>query len=256
MIAEIEKRVFADRADYLGDPDFTTVPQQQLLDSSYLDKRAAEINANSISDTALVKPGLEPHHTTHFSILDKNGNAVSNTYTLNLDFGSGVVVTGAGFLLNNEMDDFSSKAGVPNAFGVVGNAANAIAPAKRMLSSMAPSLLVRDNSIELVIGTPGGSTIFTSVFQVMSNLYDFDMTLQEAVAAPRFHHQLLPVNQITMEPYAALPQPVQQELTQKGYNLVTQDWNLGDIQAIKIDANKVEAVADPRSRGVAKLIYY
>lgn len=168
LIAEIEKRVFADRADYLGDPDFTTVPQQQLLDSAYLDKRAAEINPAAISATAAVKPGLEGYHTTHFSVLDKDGNAASNTYTLNLDFGSGVVVEGAGFLLNNEMDDFSAKAGVPNAFGVVGSDANAIAPGKRMLSSMTPSLLLKGGKIELVIGTPGGSTIFTSIFQVMT----------------------------------------------------------------------------------------
>jgi gamma-glutamyltranspeptidase/glutathione hydrolase len=254
LIAEIEKRVFADRADYLGDPDFTTVPQQQLLDSAYLDKRAAEINPAAISATAAVKPGLEGYHTTHFSVLDKDGNAVSNTYTLNLDFGSGVVVEGAGFLLNNEMDDFSAKAGVPNAFGVVGSDANAIAPGKRMLSSMTPSLLLKDGKIELVIGTPGGSTIFTSIFQVMTNLYDYQLPLSEAVAAPRFHHQLLPKDQITMEPYAPLNYTVQDELKTKGYQLVTQGWNLGDIQAIQVLDGKVTAAADPRSRGVAKVI--
>lgn len=256
LIAEIEKRVFADRADYLGDPDFTTVPQNQLLDAAYLDKRASEINSKTISVTADVKPGLEGYHTTHFSILDKHGNAVSNTYTLNLDFGSGVVVTGAGFLLNNEMDDFSAKAGVPNAFGVVGSSANAIEPGKRMLSSMAPSLLVKDNQVELVIGTPGGSTIFTSIFQVINNLYDYNMSLIDAVAAPRFHHQLLPKDQITMEPYAQLSADVQQALTAKGYKMKTQSWNLGDIQAIKITDGKVEAAADPRSRGVARVFAY
>ncbi|PKM19977.1 MAG: gamma-glutamyltransferase [Gammaproteobacteria bacterium HGW-Gammaproteobacteria-15] len=254
LIAEIEKRVFADRADYLGDPDFTTVPQQQLLDSAYLDKRAAEINPAAISATAAVKPGLEGYHTTHFSVLDKDGNAVSNTYTLNLDFGSGVVVEGAGFLLNNEMDDFSAKAGVPNAFGVVGSDANAIAPGKRMLSSMTPSLLLKDGKVELVIGTPGGSTIFTSIFQVMTNLYDYQLPLSDAVAAPRFHHQLLPKDQITMEPYAPLSTAVQDELKAKGYQLVTQGWNLGDIQAIQVLDGKVTAAADPRSRGVAKVI--
>ncbi len=146
LIAELEKRVYADRAEYLGDPGFVKVPQQQLLDSNYLDKRAKEINPLAISKTKAIKPGLEGYHTTHFSILDKHGNAVSNTYTLNLDFGSGVVVQGAGFLLNNEMDDFSAKPGVPNVFGVVGNDANAIAPGKRMLSSMTPSLLVERQS--------------------------------------------------------------------------------------------------------------
>src|SRR5690606_38442658 len=125
LMAEIAKRVYADRADYLGDPDFTSVPQQQLLDSAYLDKRAAEINPKTISATNAIQAGLEGYHTTHCSVLDKHGNAVSNYYTLNLDYGSGVVVEGAGFLLNNEMDDFSAKAGVPNAFGVVGSDANA-----------------------------------------------------------------------------------------------------------------------------------
>lgn len=256
LIAEIEKRVYADRADYLGDPDFTRVPQQQLLESAYLDKRAAEINSKSISATTAVKPGLEGYHTTHFSVLDKHGNAVSNTYTLNLDFGSGVVVEGAGFLLNNEMDDFSAKAGVPNAFGVVGNDANAIAPGKRMLSSMTPSLLVKDNQVELIIGTPGGSTIFTSIFQVLVNLYDYQLSLSDAVAAARFHHQLLPKDQITMEPYAPLSAEVQKALQDKGYNLHTQSWDLGDIQAIRSLNGQVEAVADPRSRGVASVFRY
>lgn len=256
LIAEIAKRVFADRADYLGDPDFTTVPQQQLLHSAYLDKRAAEINPLAISPTAAVQPGLEGYHTTHFSVLDKDGNAVSNTYTLNLDYGSGVVVQGAGFLLNNEMDDFSAKPGVPNAFGVVGSEANAIAPGKRMLSSMTPSMLINDNQAELIIGTPGGSTIFTSIFQVIVNLYDHNLSLTEAVAAPRFHHQLLPKNQINMEPYAPLAPDVQQSLRNKGYSLHTQNWNLGDIQVIRVQDGTIEAVADPRSRGVATVFRY
>ena len=256
LIAELEKRVYADRAEYLGDPGFVTVPQQQLLDSSYLDKRAKEINPLAISETKAIQPGLEGYHTTHFSILDKHGNAVSNTYTLNLDFGSGVVVQGAGFLLNNEMDDFSSKPGVPNVFGVVGNDANAIAPGKRMLSSMTPSILVQDNKVQLVLGTPGGSTIITSIFQVITNLYDFEMPLQKAVAAPRFHHQLLPKDEITMEPYAPLTAEVQQELTKKGYIMHTQGWNLGDVQAIQVTTAQVKAAADPRSRGVAKVIQY
>jgi gamma-glutamyltranspeptidase/glutathione hydrolase len=256
LIAELEKRVYADRAEYLGDPGFVKVPQQQLLDSNYLDKRAKEINPLAISKTKAIKPGLEGYHTTHFSILDKHGNAVSNTYTLNLDFGSGVVVQGAGFLLNNEMDDFSAKPGVPNVFGVVGNDANAIAPGKRMLSSMTPCLLVKDNQVELVVGTPGGSTIITSIFQVITNLFDFDMPLQQAVAAPRFHHQLLPKDQITMEPYGPLSAEVQQQLRQKGYKLHTQGWNLGDVQAIQATPEGVQAAADPRSRGVAKVIQY
>lgn len=254
LVAEIEKRVFADRADYLGDPDFTEVPQGQLLEPAYLQQRAKEINPTAISPTASVKPGLESEQTTHFSIVDKSGNAVSNTYTLNLDYGSGVVVSGAGFLLNNEMDDFSAKAGVPNAFGVVGSDANAIAPGKRMLSSMTPTILLKDQKLELVIGTPGGSTIFTSIFQVINNLYDFNMTPEAAVAAPRFHHQLLPQDQIRTEPYAALAEPVQQQLQQLGYQLHMPDWNLGDIQLIKIEAGKPVPAADPRGRGVALVV--
>ena len=256
LIAEIEKRVFADRADYLGDPDFTPVPQTQLLDAQYLDRRAAEINPQAISVTEDIQPGLESHQTTHFSILDKDGNAVSNTYTLNLSYGNGVVVEGAGFLLNNEMDDFSAKAGVPNAFGVVGSDANAIEPGKRMLSSMAPTIMVRDEQVALVIGTPGGSTIFTSIFQVINNLYDYNLSLADAVAAPRFHHQLLPRDQMTIEPYAELDSNTQQALTERGYNLVTQGWNLGDIQAIRVRGERVEAVADPRGRGVATVFEY
>ncbi|MCC5825369.1 MAG: gamma-glutamyltransferase [Alkalimonas sp.] len=254
LLAEISKRVFADRADYLGDPSFTQVPQQQLLAPDYLAQRASEINSAAISQTEQVKPGLESAQTTHFSIVDHAGNAVSNTYTLNLDFGSGVVVRGAGFLLNNEMDDFAIKPGVPNAFGVVGGDANAIEPGKRMLSSMTPSILVQDNQVRLVIGTPGGSTIFTSVFQVITNLYDFGMSLTEAVAAPRFHHQLLPKDQIAIEPYQPLSDDVQQQLTAMGYRLHLQRWSLGDIQAIQRTTDGTAAVADPRGRGVALLI--
>lgn len=251
LIAEIAKRVFADRADYLGDPDFTAVPQQQLLAPDYLARRAQEINPKAISATAMIKPGLESEQTTHFSIVDKAGNAVSNTYTLNLDYGSGVVVSGAGFLLNNEMDDFSAKAGVPNAFGVIGNDANAIAPGKRMLSSMTPTILLKAGKLELVIGTPGGSTIFSSIFQVINNLYDFNMTAQQAVAAPRFHHQLLPQDQIRIEPYHALTTEVQQHLQQMGYQIHMPDWNLGDIQLIKMEAGQAIPASDPRGRGVA-----
>lgn len=255
LIAEIEKRVFADRADYLGDPEFVDVPQAQLLADSYLDRRAAEINPHAISVTENVKPGLESYNTTHFSILDQYGNAVSNTYTLNLSYGNGVVVEGAGFLLNNEMDDFSAKPGMPNAFGVVGSDANAIEPGKRMLSSMSPSILVKDDNVAMVIGTPGGSTIFTSIFQVINNVYDFGMSLQEAVSAPRFHHQLLPQDQITMEPYGQLSEATQAQLQEWGYHLVTQGWNLGDIQAIQVVDGEVQAVADPRGRGVAKVFH-
>ncbi|MEC4560596.1 gamma-glutamyltransferase [Pseudomonas inefficax] len=254
LLAEIEKRVFADRGDYLGDPGFTKVPVDQLVAKDYLAKRAAQVNPKAISDTDKVKPGLEPHQTTHFSIVDKQGNAVSNTYTLNLDYGSGVVVKGAGFLLNDEMDDFSAKPGAANAFGVVGGDANAIAPGKRMLSSMSPSLMTRDGKVELVIGTPGGSRIFTSIFQVMNNLYDYDMPLDKAVAAQRVHHQLLPKDTIYFDSYAPLTGPVADELKKMGYVLEDQGWEMGDIQAIRVDGTKLETASDPRGRGVGMVI--
>ncbi|OII57729.1 gamma-glutamyltransferase [Pseudomonas putida] len=254
LLAEIEKRVFADRADYLGDPAFTKVPVDQLVAKDYLAKRAAQVNPKAISDTDKVKPGLEPHQTTHFSIVDKQGNAVSNTYTLNLDYGSGVVVKGAGFLLNDEMDDFSAKPGAANAFGVVGGDANAIAPGKRMLSSMSPSLMTRDGKVELVIGTPGGSRIFTSIFQVMNNLYDYGMPLDKAVAAQRVHHQLLPKDTIYFDSYAPLTGQVADELKKMGYVLEDQGWEMGDIQAIRVDGTKLETASDPRGRGVGMIV--
>ncbi|MCX2890664.1 MULTISPECIES: gamma-glutamyltransferase [Pseudomonas] len=254
LLAEIEKRVFADRADYLGDPAFTKVPVDKLVAKDYLAKRAAQVNPKAISDTDKVKPGLEPHQTTHFSIVDKQGNAVSNTYTLNLDYGSGVVVKGAGFLLNDEMDDFSAKPGAANAFGVVGGDANAIEPGKRMLSSMSPSLMTRDGKVELVIGTPGGSRIFTSIFQVMNNLYDYGMPLDKAVAAQRVHHQLLPKDTIYFDSYAPLTGPVADELKTMGYVLEDQGWEMGDIQAIRVEGAKLETASDPRGRGVGMIV--
>ena len=250
LLAEIEKRVFADRADYLGDPDFTEVPVQQLTDPAYLERRATEVNPAAISATVEVRPGLEPHQTTHFSIVDADGNAVSNTFTLNWDYGSGVVVKGAGFLLNDEMDDFSAKPGVANAFGVVGGDANAIAPGKRMLSSMSPSLVTRDGKVTLVLGTPGGSRIFTSIFQVLNNLYDFQLPLEDAVAAQRVHHQLLPKDTIYYDSHAPLTGKVANELSAMGYTLEDQGWEMGDIQAIRVNGTQVETASDPRGRGV------
>lgn len=254
LLAEIEKRVFADRADYLGDPDFTHVPEAQLIAPDYLKKRAAEINPTAISPTEQVRPGLETHQTTHFSIVDAAGNAVSNTYTLNWDFGSGVVVKGAGFLLNDEMDDFSAKPGVANAFGVVGSDANAIEPGKRMLSSMSPTIITRDGEVSLVIGTPGGSRIFTSIFQVINNLYDYHLPLAQAVAAQRVHHQLLPKDTLYYDSFAPLTGKPAEELKAMGYTLEDQGWNMGDIQAIRIDGRTPETASDPRGRGVGLVV--
>ena len=254
LLAEIEKRVFADRADYLGDPDFSKVPVAKLIDADYLKRRASEVNPTAISPTEQVRPGLEPHQTTHFSIVDADGNAVSNTYTLNWDYGSGVVVEGAGFLLNDEMDDFSAKPGVANAFGVVGSDANAIEPGKRMLSSMSPSIVTRDGKVSLVLGTPGGSRIFTSIFQVLNNVYDFKLPLEKAVAAQRVHHQLLPKDTLYYDAYAPLTGQVADELKAMGYVLEDQGWNMGDIQAIRVDGRRLETASDPRGRGVGLVV--
>ncbi|WPP00546.1 gamma-glutamyltransferase [Pseudomonas sp. HR96] len=254
LLAEIEKRVFADRADYLGDPAFTQVPVHHLISADYLKKRAAEVNPTAISPTEKVRPGLEPHQTTHFSIVDKEGNAVSNTFTLNWDYGSGVVVKGAGFLLNDEMDDFSSKPGVANGFGVVGGDANAIAPGKRMLSSMSPTVITRNGNVKLVLGTPGGSRIFTSIFQVINNIYDYHLPLDQAVAAQRVHHQLLPKDTIYYDGFAPLTGPVADELKGMGYTLENQGWSMGDIQAVRIHGTQIETASDPRGRGVGKIV--
>src|SRR6516225_3251880 len=254
LVAEIEKRVFADRASYLGDPDFTTAPVAQLLEPAYLARRAAEVNTEHPTPTADVKPGLaEQHDTTHFSVVDRFGNAVSNTYTLNDDFGSGQVATGAGFLLNNEMDDFSVKPGAPNIFGVVGGDANAIAPGKRPLSSMTPTILTQDGRAAVVIGTEGGPSMATQIFQVLIAWHDFHMSLASAVAAPRVHHQLLPADTLVEEPYATLDPTVRTALIARGYQFVNRGWN-GDVQAIVLAGGQAVAVSDPRGRGVAQVL--
>ncbi len=257
LMAEIEKRVFADRAEYMGDPDFVIVPVSQLINTHYMSQRAKQVNPKSISNTEQVKPGLdngEKLQTTHFSIVDKWGNAASNTYTLNGWFGSAVVVQGTGIILNNEMDDFSSKPGVANQFGVVGKDANAIEPNKRPLSSMTPSIFIKDNNVVMVIGTPGGSRIFTSIFQVVTNVFDNHMTLIQAVQAPRYHHQLLPSNVIYIESFQNnVPKQLKTELEQMGYSFYQQDFS-GDIQVIKITNNKPDAVSDIRGRGKAIIV--
>ena len=254
LLAEIEKRVFADRAEDLGDPDFSAVPVAQLLDPAYLARRAHEVSTGAPTPTAAVQPGLGTHHqTTHFSIVDAQGNAVSNTFTLNDYFGCGQVVSGAGFLLNNEMDDFSAKPGTPNMYGVVGFDANAIAPGKTPLSTMTPTILTRDGYVALVIGTPGGSRIATWVFQVLTDWHDFHLPLPEAVAAPRIHHQLLPPNTLFEDAFGGLDPAVRAALVARGYNFVKQDWN-GDIEAIELGAAGPIPVSDPRGRGVARVL--
>jgi gamma-glutamyltranspeptidase / glutathione hydrolase len=254
LVAEMEKRVFADRAEYMGDPDFVDVDMDALLAEDYIARRAQEVNPDSISEIDAVAPGNESPNTTHFSIIDQWGNAVSNTYTINWAYGSGVVVAGAGFLLNNEMDDFSAKPGVPNIYGVVGNTANEIQPRKRPLSSMSPTILLRDGMVEMVLGTPGGSTIFTSVFQTIVNVIDFGMTPLAAVGATRFHHQLLPPDLITMSISRPLPRETISALGDRGYRVEPHSWEFGDVQLIWRDQGQLRPAADPRDRGVGRVI--
>ena len=249
LVAEIAKRVYADRAEYAGDADFVDVPIDRLVDPAYIRQRAAGVNPRAISPAQSVGPGLaEPHHTTHYSIVDRWGNAVANTYTLNSDFGSGVVVPGTGFLLNNEMDDFSAKAGVPNVYGLLGGDANAIQPGKRMLSSMSPTMMLdRDGKVTMVVGSMGGSTIITGVFQILADIVDFRLTAQQAVSAPRFHHQGVPVHLVTYD--GEFPPATVGALRQRGYAVEPHEWPLGDVQLIVRTQAGWDAASDPRGRG-------
>jgi gamma-glutamyltranspeptidase/glutathione hydrolase len=252
LLAEIMKPVYADRAEYLGDPDFVEVPVNALLDASYLSQRATLINTEKPSNVFEIQPGLvESEQTTHFSIVDAEGNAVSATITLNMPFGNGVVIEGAGFLMNNEMDDFSAKPGVANLYGVIGGEANAIAANKRMLSSMSPTILLKDNQVSQVVGTPGGSTIITSVFQSLVNLIEFRMSAQDAVDANRIHHQLWPENEIGYHP--TLDAQTIKALENQGYSLKKRQF-FGDLQLIhRLESNQFEAASDHRGRGHSKV---
>jgi len=253
--AEMAKRVFADRAEYLGDPDFQELPVDRLLDPAYIEARASSIDPERISPLEAVPPGLESVHTTHYSIVDRWGNAVANTYTLNTSFGSGVVVEGAGFLMNNEMDDFSIKPGTPNYYGVVGSTANQIAPGKRMLSSMSPTILLEDGEVKMVLGTPGGSTIISSVYQTIVNVLDFGMKPYEAVAATRFHHQLLPPDLVTFSPSRPLSPSTIDALSARGYRVQPHDWDFGDVQLVLRTEDGWQAASDPRRRGEARVVH-
>jgi len=248
LMTEVEKRVYADRATFLGDPDFVEVPQDMLLNDVYLRNRMSEISLKRSTPSTEIKEGhvdaVESVQTTHFSIVDDAGNAVSITTTLNSYFGSKVMVKGAGFFLNNEMDDFSVKAGVPNQFGLIGGKANEIFAGKRMLSSMTPTIVEKDNRLLMVVGTPGGSTIITSVFQSILNVIDHHMGMQDAVNARRLHHQWLP-DRILMEDYA-IGKKVRKQLTRKGHSF-EERGNIGRVDAILVlPDGRLEGGADHR----------
>lgn len=247
LLVEAERRAFADRAQYMGDADFVQVPVKQLLEDTYLQKRISDYIPGKAGNSKETGAGIIPEHeeTTHISILDAEGNAVSVTTTLNGSYGSRVVIAGAGFIMNNEMDDFSIKEGVPNMYGAVGNAANAIAPGKRMLSSMTPTLVLKNKKPFIVVGTPGGTTIPTSVIQSLVNIIDFKMNAADAVNKPKFHHQWLP-DVIYIE--KGFSPAVADSLRNMGYTLQTRSA-IGRTELIKMNPTqkkKIEAVADHR----------
>ncbi|WP_199757119.1 gamma-glutamyltransferase [Pedobacter sp. KBW06] len=248
VMVEAERRVYADRATHLGDPDFYAVPGKELMEDAYVKSRMSTFNWAKATESAAVKAGIfkgkEHEETTHFSIVDKAGNAVSITTTLNGSYGSAVVVKGAGFLLNNEMDDFSVKPGSPNMYGLVGGEANAIAPGKRMLSSMTPTIIEKDGKLFMVVGTPGGSTIITSVFQTILNVIEFDQNMQQAVTSKRFHHQWLP-DEVYFEE-GALDSVNISKLRSRGY-ILSPRGPIGRVDAIlKTKWGYYQGGADPR----------
>lgn len=255
LISEAERRAYADRSHYLGDPDFITIPTDTLTSVSYTNNRMASFSFDAATPSSELSygkiPGFESEETTHYSIVDQFGNAVSVTTTINAAYGSKLYVEDLGFFLNNEMDDFSSKPGYPNFYGLIGAEANSIAPEKRMLSSMTPTIIERDDKLYMVVGTPGGSTIITSVLQTILNVYEYGMTMQEAVDAPRFHHQWLP-DEIRMEPNG-FSNHVKAELKALGHTInESRSPIIGKVDAIlMLEDGKLEAGADQRGDDTA-----
>ena len=256
IVTEAMRRAFADRAEYMGDADFVNVPVAGLIDKKYAARQRASINLERASTSAEVRAGqptgYESEETTHFTVVDAQGNAVSNTYTLNLGFGSGVTAKGTGVLLNNEMDDFAAKPGTPNAFGLIQGERNAVAPRKRPLSAMTPTFVLRkDGSLWFTIGSPGGPTIINTVLQTIINIVDHDMDIQQAIDAPRIHHQWLP-DEIVHEPYG-LSADTQRALVARGHKLVDKPRYMGDAHGIMIEEKTGVRLgaSDSRNDGVA-----
>ena len=255
LMTEVERRAYADRAEFLGDPDFVKVPVKTLVSDAYLKERMSDYHPGKAGNSKIIFAGNIPEseETTHLSVLDADGNAVSVTTTLNGGYGSRTVVGGAGFLLNNEMDDFSVKPGVPNMYGAVGNEKNAIAPNKRMLSSMTPTIVLKKGSPYMVVGTPGGTTIPTSVFQTIVNVIDFNMNPDDAVNKPKFHHQWLPDVLFIENDF---PEAVAVQLKAMGYTLGKRG-QIGRTELIENKNKKIIAVGDKRgdddARGYAPI---
>jgi gamma-glutamyltranspeptidase/glutathione hydrolase len=253
LLVEAMRRAFADRARFLGDPDFARIPVKGLTSRRYAEALRRTIDLARATPSATLTGGdafaYESEHTTHFSVVDAAGNVVANTYTLNGSYGSGVTVRGAGFLLNNEMDDFTSKPGAPNMFGLLQSEANQIAPRKRPLSAMTPTIVLKDGKPFLVLGSPGGPTIINTVLQVILNVIDFGMNLQQALAMPRVHHQWMP-DQIVFEPFG-LSRDTIQALTARGHTFAERPRYMGDVQAIMIEPETGVRLgaSDPRMDG-------
>jgi len=246
LLSEVMKLAYADRSEYLGDPDHFDVPIKGLTSKAYAKKLANEISLTKAKPSSEIKPGnpapYESPDTTHFSVMDSQGNAVANTYTLNFSYGSGIVIPGTGILMNNEMDDFSSKPGVPNAFGLIGGEANSIAPHKRPLSSMTPTMIFKDDKPYVITGSPGGSRIITTVLQVLVNVMDHKMNIAAAVNAPRVHHQWLP-DQLELEPGFS---PDTIELLKSKGQQIKMGRTMGSVQSIMYDKGVFYGVSDPR----------
>ncbi|WP_315062657.1 gamma-glutamyltransferase [Capnocytophaga leadbetteri] len=255
LLVEAERRAYADRAYYMGDADFVKVPTQQLLSPDYLKERMSSFSWDKASKSTEIAhgkiAGYESDETTHYSIVDRFGNAVAVTTTLNTNYGSKVYVKGGGFFLNNQMDDFSIKPGEPNTYGLVGSEKNAIAPNKRMLSSMSPTIIEKDGKLFMVIGTPGGSTIITSVLQCFLNVAEYGMTMQQSVSKPRFHHQWLP-DDVMYEPKGFAPEVIA-HLKAKGYKPREENFVIiGKVDAILVQPDgTLEGGADPRGDDTA-----